>query len=246
MKSRTNIVAPLLVCSFFVVLGIGSNYSAHADDKIPKTEPTIHAKNIHGKITDVFVASVYTYAEVDTGEMKVWAAGPVTPLKKGDMISFSTKMPMKNFHSESMNRDFPVIYFVDSFITTNETSARVASETASPHSQIKQKQVANPVKGIKKVDGGNTIAEINTNKDDFKGKTIKVRGKVTKFNSNILGKNWLHIMDSSTGNDLTVTTNDSAAIGDVVVVEGKLELDKDYGYGYVYPIIIEDARITKK
>ena len=57
---------------------------------------------------------------------------------------------------------------------------------------------------------------------------------------------WLHIVDSSTLDDLTVTTDSNAAIGDVIVVEGKLGINKDFGYGYVYPVILEDAKITNE
>ena len=93
--------------------------------------------------------------------------------------------------------------------------------------------------------GGNTIAEINIGKQKLKGKTIRVRGQVTKFTPNVMGKNWLHVRDSSTLDDLTVISKSTVAIGDVVILEGKLALDKDYGYGYVYPVILEDTKITK-
>ena len=43
----------------------------------------------------------------------------------------------------------------------------------------------------------------------------------------------------------TRTTSDSAAVGDVVVVKGTVRLDKDFGAGYAYPVIVEDAKITK-
>ena len=54
----------------------------------------------------------------------------------------------------------------------------------------------------------------------------------------------IHIRDSSTQDDLTITTDSTATIDAVVVVEGKLALDKDYGY--VYPLIVEDASVTKE
>ena len=73
-----------------------------------------------------------------------------------------------------------------------------------------------------------------------------MRGKVTKFTANVMGKNWLHIRDSSTLKDLTVTTKDTVAIDDVMIVEGKLELNKDFSYGYVYPVILLDAKIIKE
>ena len=73
-----------------------------------------------------------------------------------------------------------------------------------------------------------------------------MRGQVTKFTANVMDKNWLHIRDSSTLDDLTITTDSTAAIDAVVVIEGKLALNKDFGYGYVYPLIVEDASVTKE
>lgn len=246
MKHRTNSIIILLACFSFSLLNAGIINSAYAEQKNTKEKQQTTSNRIHGKVTDIIEASGYTYAEVDTGKNKVWAAGPVTPLKIGDMVAFSTGMPMKNFHSKSMKRDFPIIYFVNSFITDKATPTGKAAATASPHSQIKQKQAAKPVKGIKKVKGGNTIAEIHARKQKLNGKTLRVRGQVSKFTAEVMGKNWVHIRDSSTLDDLTVTTDSTVEIDDVVIIEGKLELDKDYGYGYVYSVIMEDAKITKK
>lgn len=245
MTHRTNSIVILLACFSFTMVNASIINSAYAEQKNTKEKQQTTSKVIHGKVTDVIKASVYTYAEVDIGIKKVWVAGPVTPLKIGNMISFSTDMPMKNFHSKSMKRDFPIIYFVNSFNGDKVVSKNKVSTMASSHSQIKHKQVLKPVKGINKVKGGNTIAEINAHKQKLKGKTIRVRGQVTKFTPNVMGKNWLHIRDSSTLDDLTVTTDSTVAIDDVVIIEGKLELNKDYGYGYVYPVIVEDTRIMK-
>jgi hypothetical protein len=154
-------------------------------------------------------------------------------------------MPMKNYHSKSMDRDFPIVYFVGGFINDKKSPTGKPTATASPHGQEKQNQATKPVKTFNKVKGGNTIAEIYARKQELNGKIIRVRGQVTKFTDKIMGKNWLHIRDNSTLDDLTVTTTGSvAAIDDIVIVEGKLELDKDYGYGYVFPLIMQDARIT--
>lgn len=246
MRHRTKSIVILLASFSFTITNAGIINLAYAEQNNTKEKQQTTSNRIHGKVTDIIKASGYTYAEVDTGKKKVWAAGPVTPLKTGDMIAFSTRMPMKNFHSKSMKRDFPIIYFVDRFITDKATSKNKVAATALPHNQIKKKQATKPVKGINKVKGGNTIAEIYARKQKLKGKTIRVRGQVTKFTANVMGKNWLHIRDSSTLDDLTATTDGTVAIDDVVILEGKLVLDKDYGYGYFYPVIMEDTRITKK
>jgi len=190
---------------------------------------------IHGKVTQTMNSAGYTYVEVDTGKNKVWAAAPVTPIKIGDQVEFSTVMPMKNFQSKSLNRTFSVVYFAPNFITDNEDSLQ---------NKNTQKSTVQ-VKKFAKVKDGFTIEEVYAQKNKLANKTVRVRGQVTKFTPNILKKNWLHIKDSST-DDLTITTDSRVEVGDIVVISGKLELDKDFGYGYVYPVIVEDAKVTKE
>ena len=241
MIYRTNFSIVLLACFSLSLLNAGLVNAVYAAQNNTKQVPQNAPQKIYGKVTDVIDIAGYTYAEVDTGKEKVWAAGPPTALKNGDMISFSSSMPMQNFHSKAIGRDFPVIYFINNYITDKETS-----KMASAHTQLKQQQTIKPIKGINKVEGGNTIADIYNDKSALNGKTIRVRGQVTRFTANILGKNWLHIRDSSTLDDLTVITMDTVAVGDIVISEGKLELDKDYNYGYFYPVILQDATITKE
>jgi len=255
MFHRTGLLVTLLACSSFVLLTAGAVDPVHASENdTGATEQPVPDK-IRGKVTDVVEAAGYTYAEVDTGKEKVWAATTTTPLEIGDMIAFTTEMPMENFHSSSINRDFPIVYFVNRFITDEKSPAGSASTagsegtattTASPHDRIKPASAATPVEGIDKVEGGNTIAELYADRQPLAGKTVRVRGKVIKFTAGVMGRNWLHIRDSSTMDDLTVTTDGTAAIDAVVVVEGKLALDKDFGFGYVYPLIVEDATVAQE
>jgi hypothetical protein len=105
---------------------------------------------------------------------------------------------------------------------------------------------------VSKATGANakTVSEINAQKKDLKEKKVVVRGKVVKFNSGIMGKNWIHLRDGSGSdakgdNDITATTADVAQVGDVVVVTGTVRTDKDFGAGYTYSVIIEDAKVSK-
>ena len=91
------------------------------------------------------------------------------------------------------------------------------------------------------------MAEINTGKGKLAGKPVLVRGRVVKFNPMIMGKNWLHIRDGSGAegtNDLTVTTDTKVKVGDLVVVSGTLSADRDFGSGYKYGLIVENAKVT--
>jgi hypothetical protein len=102
--------------------------------------------------------------------------------------------------------------------------------------------------GIAKADGGKTVAEVYGEKAALTGQPVTVRGKVVKTNANIMGKNWLHVRDGSGAdgtNDLTVTTAGNVPnVGDLVVVTGTVAVDKDFGMGYQYPVLVEEATIV--
>jgi hypothetical protein len=103
---------------------------------------------------------------------------------------------------------------------------------------------------VEKAPNGKTVAETFAAKDQLKDKPVVIRGKVVKFLSGIMGKNWLHLRDGSGSadkgdNDITVTTNDVVAVGEVVTVTGTVRVDKDFGAGYRYPVIVEEAKVAK-
>jgi hypothetical protein len=103
--------------------------------------------------------------------------------------------------------------------------------------------------GIAKAEGGKTVAEIYAEKDQLKGQKVAVRGKVVKLNQGIMGMNWLHVRDGSGTDktaDLTVTAPPTAAVpkvGDTVVVTGNVAVNKDFGMGYTYEVLLENAEI---
>ena len=95
-----------------------------------------------------------------------------------------------------------------------------------------------------------TVVEVVTKRNELNNKTVLVRGKVVKFNPGILKKNWIHLRDGSGSasdntNDVLVTTNDQANVGDVVVAKGVVHIDKDLGMGYSYKVLIEEATLQK-
>ena len=101
--------------------------------------------------------------------------------------------------------------------------------------------------GIDTAEGGMTIEEIFAKKDELGETKVIVRGKVVKANPEIMGKNWLHVRDgtgSEGTSDLTVTTSGKLPeVGDTVLVTGQVSLNKDFGLGYQYDVILEDAEI---
>ena len=106
-----------------------------------------------------------------------------------------------------------------------------------------------PIK-VAKASGANarTVAEVITKSAELKDKPVVVSGKVVKYNPAIMGKNWIHLRDGSGDaaketNDILVTTAAQAKIGDVVTVSGIVRTNKDFGSGYTYKVLIEDATL---
>jgi len=252
MKRQTNSLLAVLSGISFFALTAGAISTVSAAQSVEKSTQAqkVEVANLHGNISEVINASGYTYVAIEVEGKQIWAAGPPSSFKVGDKIGFSTKMSVPNFHSKSLKRDFETIYFVDGFITEEGKPSDKQSKMSLSHGNgqaYSQPQTSGKItKNIVKVAGGKTIAEIYEQKNDLKNKPIRVKGEVTKFSENILGKNWIHIRDSSTGTDLTATTSDTTSVGDVVVLKGIIELDKDFGYGYVYPVILSEAQITQE
>lgn len=201
---------------------------------------THHTGVFTGELVETFNSGGYTYAHLKTDQGSVWAAGPRTAINKSDKVSFIGKVAMIDFYSKSLDRKFENIYFVDSFIING---VKTGNTVIDPHKKIDKPQAA-ALKTFSKAENGQNIAEILKDKDTLAGKTVKIRGQVSKYTENVMGKNWLHIRDSSSDQDITITTAASAKLNDVVLAEGQLILDKDYGYGYIYPVLIENATLT--
>ena len=101
---------------------------------------------------------------------------------------------------------------------------------------------------LKKIEGAITIAELFKNKAKYEGKIVKIKGKVKKFTDSIMSKNWIHLQDGTEFDgkfDLTVTSQEIVKIDKVITIEGKIALNKDFGYGYKYDVLMEDAKIIK-
>lgn len=93
-----------------------------------------------------------------------------------------------------------------------------------------------------------TISRLVADKKSFSGKKIRVKGVVTKVNEAIMDKNWIHIQDGTETDgifDLTITSGQSVAVGDTVTFEGTISLEKDFGYGYFYNILMEEGELIK-
>jgi hypothetical protein len=194
-------------------------------------------------VEEVQQVNSYTYLKVKENDKEYWMAATSMEAKQGDIFFYETAMEMKNFESKELKKQFDSIYFVDNLSKIPPANAG-SNVTAQPQRPALEKQNV----AVTQEAGSVTIAQLYSNPNQYEGKLVKVKGKVTKINTGILKRNWIHIQDgTSSGNDfdLTITSNETVNVGDVVVFEGKLALNKDFGYGYSYKLILEDAAVKK-
>ena len=210
------------------------------------------APMVTGPVLETMNASNYTYVRVKTDAGDVWAASGEFKVAVGDRVTLALEMPMENFHSETLKRDFPLIYFTTRIGREGEVPpampAMMSAHGRPAGGAAGAAQVTEP---IQPAPGGTTVAKVWADRKALAGKTVTVRGKVVKFNGGILGRNWIHIQDGTGAaadgtNDLLVTSDAAAKIGDVITITGTVAIDKDFTAGYAYAVLVEGAKIAPK
>ena len=193
---------------------------------------------------DVIQTSGYTYLLLNDGTKDFWAAVSRFEAEKGKTYYYKAGMEMTNFKSKELNRVFESIQFI------MELSDQPIVEKKQAPLTTKGKQTTEKVEGLKIVPaaGGVKLADVFANKANFAGKKVKITGQVVKFSPEIMNKNWVHLQDGSEANgsyDLTITTMETVTVGAVVTFEGVIAADKDFGYGYKYDVLLEEAKLVK-
>lgn len=249
MKKNHLIILTLIMISFSLT-ACSNNSTPQKEEKASPAvqDETASAKpqSYSGTVIDTMSTAGYTYVQVDTGQEKIWAAAPEFSIQKGAAVTVPPGSPMPNFESKTLNRTFDLVWFVP-YVQTAKGEQLPPADTAKPPQTCAVPQAMPDLSGIKKAENGYTVAELFANQNSLAGKEVSVRGNVVKFNANIMKTNWIHIQDGTGDqgtNDLALTTDKTAKIGDTLLVKGTLVLNKDFGYGYQYDLIIENARIT--
>jgi len=193
-------------------------------------------------INEVLQTGAYTYLLVQEGQQEYWMAVQKYDAKVGEKIYFVEAMEMSNFESKELNRVFDKIFFVDQISQTPIDASTLKAEVIKKK-QEEMGQLLDSIK-IEPAKGGQSIGELYDNADKFKEKSVTIRGQVVKVNMDIMDRNWVHLVDGTKGadkSDLTFTTQEIVKVGDTVVFKGVLAIDREFGAGYVYPLIVEEA-----
>jgi hypothetical protein len=240
-------LAALLVLLSFAAMGCSSNeQSCYSED----------GAEFVGKVAESMDVNTYTYVRVECGGESLWAAGPTTAVSVGDELLIPTEMFMVDFHSESLSRTFERLYFVTELAAPHGHDGEGAhthggegedGEGMAGHGAPKVAQEGD-FSGIEVPEGGMRVADVWAQRNELVGQEVIVRGRVTKYNSGIMGRNWIHLQDGTGSevdgtHDLVITTDAGIAAGNVITVKGTVALDQDFGSGYTYALLVENASI---
>lgn len=227
----------LFAICLFVVASFA--HAVWAGEKPVPVAPS--AAVVTGEVLEVMDVDSYTYLRLKTKDGETWAAVNKAPVKKGTQVTIENAMRMTNFESKALKKTFPTIVFGN--------LGGSGQDMTSAHAGVAQAANTSPIK-VPKAKGANarTVAEIVTRAAELKDKQVQVRGKIVKYSPAIMGKNWIHLRDGSGAaadntDDVLVTTTTGAKLGDVVTVTGVVRADKDFGSGYSYKVLIEEATL---
>jgi hypothetical protein len=226
------------LCLVFAAIFAGSAWAADAP---APSKPEVGF--VKGEVVEVKDVSSYTYLRLKTHDGPTWVAVDKAVVAIGAQVRIENVMRVDNFESKALKQTFPEIFFGH--------LAGADAVAADPHAGVERVSETGPIQ-VAKASGANahTVAEIVSQAKQLKDQAVRVRGKVVKYNAEIMGKNWIHLRDGSGAaaqetHDILVTTTGVAKIGDVVTVTGIVRTDKDFGSGYFYPVLVEDAALER-
>ena len=221
-----------------------------------------HGDALTGTLLEQIAAAPYVYLRLKTANGDVWAAVNQAPITLGTQVTVYGALLMEKFESKTLNRTFDRIYF-GSLEAPGAPAVASAGDGARPNvagpNGAAPTSVGTPaavdakVGHVVKATGADarTIADLWSQKDALAAKTVTIRGVVVKYNPGVMGKNWIHLQDGSGDaakgtHDITVTSADAAVLGATVTMTGTVRTNKDFGAGYSYALIVEDAKVVTK
>jgi len=201
-------------------------------------------------VQEVLQANRYVYLNVkEEGNGQFWIASRKQDAKKGEIYFYRRPLLKTNFESKEYNRVFDTIYLVSNLVSQDHSKHAVAQNTQTPkieQSVNAKEDIPTHTDIVIEHKGTLKIAELVKDPKKYEGHTIQLSGKCVKVNPNIMERNWLHIQDGSKNDfDLVVTSNTFVPEGSNITIRGVVSLNRDFGAGYKYDLILENGTLVK-
>jgi YHS domain-containing protein len=206
--------------------------------------PTETANSHHGVALEKINTTQYTYLKINENGVENWLAFPLANVKIGETYYYANEMLMTNFESKELKRTFEKVYFVPNVTAASAMNSNGNAMPAAPHKGTTVNTAEKINNKIAPAKNGLSVANVFEKKESLAGKKVMVKGKVVKFSAEIMGRNWIHIQDGTTYNgsfDLTFTSMETVKVGDILTLEGIVVLNKDFGSGYKYDVLVENG-----
>ncbi|MGD9328734.1 MAG: GW dipeptide domain-containing protein [Cyclobacteriaceae bacterium] len=212
--------------------------NAHDDTEAPAMAGS-HSGGHNVVVEEVLNTEKYSYLNVTENGEKFWIAIPRMEVEIGGTYHYTDALLKHNFESKEYDRVFETIYLVSDIHAHSDESG-----ASTPHGGEDPGTQSQGAIDVEPAEGSIQLTELFSNKEKYKDQTVQVTGKCVKVNKMIMGRNWVHIQDGSgDGLDLTITTTENVQLNEVVTFEGVIALNKDFGAGYKYDIILEQGKL---
>lgn len=195
---------------------------------------------ITGIVLETLESGSFSYVRFKTAGGERWAAIGRIDLPRGAKITIAPSMIADRFASQPLGKTFDNLIFGALKDVTTADGRPLAPPTAEA--------APAPARAVAKAEGkdAKTVAELWVKGPAIRdGQRVVVRGRVTKVLQGIMDRNWIHLSDGTgtpgKDDEITITSKESPTVGSVVVATGTVHLDRDFGSGYNYPVLIEEA-----
>jgi len=197
-------------------------------------------------VLDVLNTTKYVYLRVKENGEQFWIATRKQDINIGGTYFYKGGLLKTNFESKEHNKVFDKIYLVTSLVQSNHGKNNSNSNVNLQKSNQNIEENSSTNKEIKtKQSGSISITELVDNYKKYEGKMVQVSGTCVKINPNIMGINWIHLKDGSKDDyDLVITSNTFVQEGSIITMKATVTLNKDFGAGYKYDLILENGTIV--
>lgn len=194
-------------------------------------------------VMEILPTTKYVYLNVKENDKQYWIATRKLDIKIGETYFYKGGLLKTNFESKEYNKVFDKIYLVTSLVQANHGGSTESNELETEQST--NKNTTTDTKTIIVKSGSIKISELVENYKKYEGKTVQISGKCVKINPNIMGRNWIHIKDGTKDDyDLVITSNTFVKEGSMITIKATVTLNKDFGAGYKYDLILENGIIV--
>jgi hypothetical protein len=198
-------------------------------------------------VKEVLPASQYMYLKVTEGDDTFWIASRSMKVVKGESYYYKGGLLKTNFESKEYDRFFDKIYLVSSLVAVkNHGNVANSSDYLEGNLNETKHDVEMHAEKVVHSPGSIKIAELVENPKKYEGETIQLDGVCTKINSGIMNRNWIHIKDGTKDDfDLVITSDTIIREGQQFTMKAVVVLNKDFGAGYIYDLILEKGELVK-